>query len=142
MLRLSEWVEGSIQRPLALPYSHSEGVRMNISLNYKQIGLREPVEAEVSRYLSKFEKLLKTYSPDLVQLHGAFEKHPRKVEYAISLNLSLPTGTLHATGRGPDPRLSVKHAFAELERQLKKHQSKLRKDYQWKRKRPRIPALV
>lgn len=115
---------------------------MNVALNYKNVDSREPVEAGVSRHLTKLGKLLKSYSPDLVQLHGTFEKHPRKVEYMCSLNLSLPTGTLHATGDGPDVRASVKQGFADLERQVKKHMAKLRKDYQWKRKRPRSAALV
>ena len=115
---------------------------MKMSVSYKHVELREPVEAETSRYLNKLGKLLGSYSPDLVQLHGTFEKHSRKVEYAFSLNLSLPTGTLHATGIGPDVRQSVKQAFAELEEQVKKHQSKLRRDYQWKRKRPRAPAFA
>ncbi len=115
---------------------------MKISVSYKHSELREPVEAEAARYLSKLGKLLKSYAPDLVQLHGSFEKHPRKVEYTFSLNLSLPTGTLHSTGIGPDVRLSVKKAFAELEGQVKKHQSKLRRDYQWKRKRARAEALA
>ncbi len=115
---------------------------MNISISYKHVELREPVETEATRYLRKLSKLLKSYVPDLVQLHGSFEKHPRKVEYTFSLNLSLPTGTLHATGIGPDVRLSVKNAFAELEGQVKKHQSRLRKDYQWKRKRARAEVFV
>jgi ribosomal subunit interface protein len=124
------------------PYFHGKGALMNISLNYKHVDLREPVEAELSRHVGKLGKLLRSYAPELVQLHGAFEKHPRKVEYAFSLNLSLPTGTLHATGEGPDLRLSVKQAFGELERQIKKHQAKLRKEYQWKRKRSGAVALL
>jgi ribosome-associated translation inhibitor RaiA len=44
---------------------------------------------------------------------------------------------MHATGVGDDVRASAKNAFAEIERQVKKHQEKLRKDYMWKRKRPR-----
>ena len=115
---------------------------MNISVSYKNADLREPVENESARYLGKLSRLLKSYVPDLVQLHGSFEKHPRKVQYSFSLNLSLPTGTMHATGTGPDVRLSVKQAFAELEAQVKKHQSKLRKDYQWKRKRGRAEVLA
>jgi len=115
---------------------------MKISVSYKHLELREPVEAEAARYLGKLGKLLKSYAPDLVQLHGSFEKHPRKVEYTFSLNLSLPTGTLHATGVGPDLRQSVKKAFSELETQVKKHQSRLRKDYQWRRKRARTVALA
>jgi ribosome-associated translation inhibitor RaiA len=115
---------------------------MNVAINYNHIESRQPAEIEVNRLVSKIGKLLKSYSPDLVQLHGAFEKHPRKVEYTFSLNLSLPTGTLHATGVGPDMRLSAKEAFGDLERQIKKHISKLRRDYQWKRKRPRLAAIA
>jgi len=115
---------------------------MNISVSFKHVDLREPVESELARHLPKIGKLLGRYAPDLVQLHGSFEKHPRKTEYTFSLNLSLPTGVLHSTGIGPDVRLSVKTAFTELEGQVKKHQSKLRKDYQWKRKRARAPALA
>ena len=71
-----------------------------------------------------------------------FTKNPHREENSFSLNLSLPTGTLHATGTGENVRASCKQAFTELESQLKKHQSRLRKDYEWKRKRPRpAPAL-
>ena len=115
---------------------------MKTSISYKHVEWREPVEVEMKRHLGKLGKLLRSYSPDLVQLHGSFDKHPRKEEYAFSLNLSLPTGTLHCTGIGPDVRSSVKRAFAELEGQIKKHQSRLRRDYQWKRKRPRAAVVA
>jgi ribosome-associated translation inhibitor RaiA len=52
--------------------------------------------------------------------------------------LSLPTGTLHATAASTSVRSSCKKAFTELEAQVKKHQSRLRKDYEWKRKRPHL----
>ena len=115
---------------------------MKISISHKHVELCEPVEKEVGHYLTKLGRLLKRYSPDLVQLHGSFEKHSRKTEYTFSLNLSLPTGALHATGVGPDVRASVKKAFAELETQVKKHQSRLRKDYEWKRKRGRAEVVA
>lgn len=110
---------------------------MNILVNYKHVDLREPVEAEVARHLGKLNRLLKSYAPDLVQFHGAFDRKPRSGEYVFALRLSLPTGTLNATGEGATVRLSTKHAFAEIEKLIKKHQSKLRRDYEWKRKRPR-----
>src|ERR1700681_636713 len=96
---------------------------------------REPIETETQRHVLKLQRLLKRYAPDLVQLHGDVEKHPRKEAYLFSLNLSLPTGTLHATGEGAEVRTSVKMAFAEIEAQIKKHMALLRKDYEWKRKR-------
>ncbi len=112
------------------------GAQMKLSINYKHVESHKPVESEVERHVSKLEKLLQSYSPDLVQLHGAFSKTPRTDENCCSLNLSLPTGTLHATGTGTTVRASCKKAFSELEAQVKKHQAKLRKDYEWRRKRP------
>jgi len=103
---------------------------------------REPVEKETHRQAAKLDKLLQRYAPDLVLLHADIEKRARKESYKFTVNLSLPTGMLHATGEGSDVLASVKTAFAELCEQCKKHQALLRKDYEWKRKRPRarIPA--
>jgi ribosomal subunit interface protein len=110
---------------------------MKLSISYKNVEPHKPAENEVEKYSVKLNRLLKSYDPDLVQLHGVFSKNPHREENSFSLNLSLPTGTLHATGNGENVRASCKQAFAELETQLKKHQSRLRKDYEWKRKRPR-----
>lgn len=95
------------------------------------------IEKDFAHHVEKLNRLLKRYSPDLVHLHSSLEKVPRKTEFDFSLNLTLPTGTLHATGVGADVRTSAKAAFAEIEVQVKKHQQKLRKDYAWKRKRAR-----
>lgn len=114
---------------------------MKTSFSYKHVELREETEKEVNTNAKRLERLLKRFAPDLVQLHGAFERIPRKNGFALSLNLSLPTGTLHATGEGTDAPGSVRVAFAEVLSQLKKHMGKLRKDYIWKRKRiRRVPA--
>jgi ribosome-associated translation inhibitor RaiA len=115
---------------------------VKLSISCKLEEWRESVEKETLRHVVKVGKLLKRYAPDLVQLRCSTEKHPRKQVYLFSLNLSLPTGTLHATGEGPDVRKSVKTAFAEIETQIKKHMAMLRKDYEWKRKRPRTKVLV
>jgi len=111
---------------------------MKLSINYKHVESHKPVEVEVTRHVAKLQKLLKTYSPDLVQLHGGFTKNPRTEEISCALTLSLPSGALRATGSGPVVRASCKKAFSELEDQVKKHQAKLRKDYEWKRNRLRV----
>lgn len=110
---------------------------LKTSFSYKQVELRQEMEKEVNTNAKRLEKFLKRFAPDLVQLHGAFERIPHKNSFALSLNLSLPTGTLHATGEGSDAAGSVRVAFAEVLAQLKKHMGKLRKDYEWKRKRAR-----
>jgi ribosome-associated translation inhibitor RaiA len=111
---------------------------MKMSISYKHVQAHQPVEAEVAHHLEKLNRLLKSYEPDLVQLHGTFTQNPHKEEHSFSVNLALPTGSLHATGTAENPRSSCRQAFSELEGQLKKHQSILRKDHQWKRKRPLV----
>ncbi len=110
---------------------------MKLSISYKHVESQKSVEVDVERHIDKLNKLLQCYSPDLVQLHGVFAANPHKEEHSCTLNLSLPTGSLHATGTGKNARACCKKAFNELESQAKKHQALLRKDYQWKRKRPR-----
>ncbi len=110
-----------------------------MKITYRNIDAehRKAVEDDFGRHVEKLNRLLKKYAPDLVELHSSIEKTPRKSELGFSLRLTLPTGTLYATGLGSDVRASAKVAFAELEAQVKKHQQKLRKDYVWKRKRAR-----
>ena len=115
---------------------------MKLSISYKHVESHKPVEDEVGRHVHKLSKLLKSYSPDLVQLDGSFSKNPRTEEISCLLYLSVPTGTLHATGEAPAVRTSCKKAFSELEAQVKKHQARLRKDYEWKRNRLRVRSAA
>ena len=109
---------------------------MKTAISYKNVEVPSAVEPAVRRHIDKIGVLLQSYEPDLVQLHGTFEKHPRRTSYAFDVSVSLPTGTLHATGEASDALNSARKGFSELESQIKKHQSRLRKDYEWKRKRP------
>lgn len=119
------------------PWIPPIGASMKLSITFKNVESHDSADAHVSQCLRKLERLLKSYEPDLVQLHGVFSMTPRK-EVSLSLTLSLPTGALHAVGTGEDLRASCKQAFNEIESQMKKHQALLRRDYQWKRKgRPR-----
>ena len=115
---------------------------MKLSISYKHVDAHEAIEKDVDRHVAKLTKLLKAYAPDLVQLHCVFGMNAHKEQYFCTLNLSLPTGSLHTTSAGKNVRASCKMAFSDLETQLKKHQSLLRKDYQWKRKRPRERELL
>jgi ribosomal subunit interface protein len=112
------------------------GATMNIAISYKNVDSHQAVESEVNRRLAKLGRLLKSYSPDLVQIKGVFSKNQRTEEQSLALTLSLPTGTLRATGNGKNVLAGCKKAFSEIETQLKKHQSLLRRDHEWKRKRP------
>jgi ribosome-associated translation inhibitor RaiA len=109
---------------------------MNISFSYKHVDSQQVVAVEVTRRLDKLGRLLKSYAPDLIQLKGVFSKNQRTEEQSLALTLSLPTGTLHATGNGKNVLAGCKKAFSEIEEQVKRHQSLVRREHDWKRKRP------
>jgi ribosome-associated translation inhibitor RaiA len=102
------------------------------------VACRKTVEPDLLHGIEKLEKLLKRYKPDLIHLHSALEKIERTEQFCFSVNLALPTGTLHAESTKDNLRSSAKTAFAELFEQVKKHQAKLRKDYEWKHKHGRV----
>ena len=112
------------------------GAIMNVSFSYKHVDSQQEVAAEVTRRLDKLGKLLQSYEPDLIQLHGVFSKNHRTDEQTLALTLSLPSGTLHAIGSGKNVLAGCKNAFSDVEEQLKKHMSLLRREHEWKRKRP------
>jgi ribosomal subunit interface protein len=114
---------------------------MNVSFSYKHVEAQQVVATELARRVSKMEKLLKAYQPDLVQLKGMFSQNPRTDEQSLTLTLTLPTGKLHATGSGKNMLAACKKSFSEIEAQLKKHQSLLRHEHEWKRKRPEMESL-
>jgi ribosomal subunit interface protein len=109
---------------------------MNVSFSYKHVDSQQAVATEVTHRLDKLGKLLRSYEPDLIQLHGVFSKNHRTEEQTLALTLSLPSGTLHAIGSGKNILAGCKNAFSDIESQLKKHQSLLRREHEWKRKRP------
>jgi len=111
------------------------GATMNVSISYKHVDAQQAVAKELMRRLDKLGKLLKSYQPDLIQLHGVFTRNQRTEEQSCSLTLSLPSGTLHATGNGRNVLAGCKNAFSDIESQIKRHQALLRREHEWKRKR-------
>src|SRR4030095_15836548 len=110
---------------------------MKLSVSFKDLENHRSVEKEMQHSVSKLKTLLKSYEPDLVLLHAVFSKVPRTEAHALALNLTLPTGTLHATASTEQLSAVRKTAFSEIESQIKKPQGRLRKDYEWKRRRPK-----
>ena len=108
---------------------------MKIAITYKRVTLPQPVEPVVERHARKINALLKSYAPDLVLLRGVLEGNSHGPEFTFSANLSLPTGTLHASAVSTDASTSTRKALLDLESQIKKHQALLRKHFEWKHER-------
>jgi len=110
---------------------------MKLSIVFKEVERHAPAEKSLQRCAEKLNKLLKSLDPDLVQLHCVFSLLPRTKEFGLALNLTLPTGTLHATDKSEHLSAVCKSTFTELSTQVKKHLARLRKHHEWSRKRPR-----
>jgi ribosomal subunit interface protein len=129
-------VQNPLRRVPASIRFNPTGATMNVSISYRHVDSQQAVALEVTRRLDKLGRLLRSYQPDLVQIKGVFSKNQRTDEQSLALTLSLPTGTLRATGNGKNVLAGCKEAFSEIELQIKKHQSLLRREHEWKRKRP------
>ena len=115
---------------------------MKMNLSFRGLTTHDGVERLFTHYCAKMEKFLSAYEPDLVLCHGAMEFSKKKNHYGLSVNLTLPTATLHAVASAKDVTTTVQEAFSELEGQIKKHKEKLRHEHEWKRKRDRIRAAL
>jgi ribosome-associated translation inhibitor RaiA len=115
---------------------------MKLSIVFKEIERHNPAEKAVHRCAEKLSKLLKTFDPDLVQLHCVFSTLPRTKEFGLALKLTLPNGVLHASDESEHLPEVCKIAFADLEIQVKKHIARLRKHHEFGRKRSRLTNQV
>lgn len=115
---------------------------MQATVQYKCGDFRAQIEEDIERFEGKLERWLEHYSADLVKLHLCYDKHTRKKTYLVTMNLKLPGATLHASASNPEARFALRRAFDELEMQVSKHQRRVRRDYEWKRRRLRRPEPV
>lgn len=70
-------------------------------------------------------------------LRAVIQKYATRRWYRVSLVLSVPRRTLVAHDEGPQPEKVLRAAFVELERQLRKEKSHLRREHLWKRRAAR-----
>jgi ribosomal subunit interface protein len=106
---------------------------MQVHFSYHNVPRTPQLDDVVQKNLKKLEKLLTHFSPDLVHLHGTLEANAAHKNSACSLNLSLPTGQIHARERNGVLLKDLQACFNELVAQLKKHKATLRREDEWGR---------
>ena len=92
---------------------------MKIIYSNVEPDFRKAVEVEFNHQVEKLDRLFSRYNPDLAELHATVEKTPRRNEFNFSLNLTLPAGTLHATGVGADVWEAQRRPLPKLKRRRK-----------------------
>jgi len=105
---------------------------MNVHFSYR-FSKSPEVEHEVQNQVQKLGKRLQAFRPELVHLHGGFEKNSGREDLLVSLNLRLPSGQLTAQEIGANGVAALKAAFHDLTAQLNTHKQLLRNRYKWRR---------
>lgn len=110
-----------------MPAAFLEGVLpMKTHIRYRDLSERRLIEREMRRQRAKLERQLKKYDPDLVDLHVSVERYQRpRSPFAAGVTLRLPQGQLHASYEAGRPVIALKHACAELHRELKRLKARL-----------------
>jgi ribosome-associated translation inhibitor RaiA len=98
------------------------------------LGLEIRVRALALHHL---ERHLSTFSPELVQLHADLAKGEHRESYLVKLRLRLPSAVLVSVDEECKLDVAMRAAFADLERQLKRHMAHLRLEENWRRKQRR-----
>jgi DNA-directed RNA polymerase specialized sigma24 family protein/ribosome-associated translation inhibitor RaiA len=99
---------------------------MQVHFSYQHGSPHSQLENIIGNHISKLEKLLVHFSPDVVHLHGTIEFGTTNQEPKCSLHLWLPTSQIHAKEHGADLPTIVRVAFEHIESQVKKHKEILR----------------
>jgi ribosomal subunit interface protein len=106
---------------------------MKHQITLKNLEETPQLTSTLSRLIARLDREVSPFGQDEVSLHGIFEKHRTRARYRVSFTLNLPGRTMAAQEEQTSPESALKEAFRELERQLKKYKSFVRKEDIWKR---------
>jgi ribosomal subunit interface protein len=115
---------------------------MQIHFSYHNVPRTTPMDQVIQKNITKLEKHLSHFSPDLVHLHGTLESNGAHKNTVVSLNLSLPTGQLHSRQQKGNLMKDLQACFSQLVDQLKKHKEALRHEDAWQRESPKRAARL
>jgi ribosome-associated translation inhibitor RaiA len=110
---------------------------MLVQFSFHHVSSDSKIDKAIQSYVRKLEKLLIRFSPDLVRLHGVVEFTAAHQGPVCSLNLWLPTGRLNFRHEGDTPLTAIQDCFKHLIEQVKKHMAFLRREGEWRRRKPR-----
>ena len=104
-------------------------------IELKHVGPKDVVRALLEQLSVRLEEKLSHFPADAVTLHVVFEENGKHKVYRTSLHCHVPGHTAAAHEEGRNPGISIRSAFAEVERQLEKQKAVIRHEYLRKRAR-------
>ncbi|HYR44520.1 MAG TPA: sigma-70 family RNA polymerase sigma factor [Terriglobia bacterium] len=105
---------------------------MQRNIEFKDFEPDRRIKTLLDRLISKLERNATTFSPELAHLRLFVDKNSAHKLYQVSMTLDLPGKVLAAKNEEYDLKASLRAAFDEIERQLKKYKASLRREH-WQR---------
>jgi ribosomal subunit interface protein len=106
---------------------------MKHNIEFRNFEPSEAIRERLDGLITRLEKKARNFPPDVLFLRISIEEHQVRNFYNVSMTMEVPRKTLAAKAESHDIEVAIKDAFAEIERQLKEHKSRLRREHLWKR---------
>ncbi len=109
---------------------------MNVVIHRNGVKINELAEKLIDRKVKKLEQMLAHFNPELVSLRLELNDIPRKGLFTARTVLALPGTALRAEKEGKDLPAVLSETFDRLFREVKKYKEFLRREPEYRRKRP------
>ena len=113
---------------------------MNYQVTTKNFELTELIREEIEVRLSRLERRLSHFQPSTYHAALALERHSRRVEYNARLALTVIQRILVARRPAPTIEAAIDRVTTEIDRQIERYKSRLRREYLYERKRAALSA--
>lgn len=102
---------------------------MQVTLAVRHFNKNKEIEDYFDERVSRLRHHLSNFKDDLIFIHGNLDRNPHKEEFYASVNVYLPSMTLHSRENAVDLLSAINLAFNAVIRQAEKFKAKLRKSY-------------
>ena len=99
------------------------------TIKFKNLEPEERFRSLVENLIAKLERKARNFSPDALFLTTSIDQNKVRTLYQVSITMEVPRKTLAAKGESHEIEAAIKDAFAEIERQLVAHKSRLRGEH-------------
>ena len=114
---------------------------MKRTVELKHVGAKQTVQGLLSDRMDRLEDRLGHFDGDAVSVHAVFEENRAHRLFRVSVTCHVPSYLAAAHEEQRDAGAAIRKAFAEVERQLAKHTSVVRRKKLMKRLTRRTRAL-
>jgi ribosome-associated translation inhibitor RaiA len=104
---------------------------MTRTIEIKHVAPRAQVRDLIDALIDRIGSKLTHYAEDAVNFHVLFEENGTHKIFRTNLTCHTPGYTAAAHEEGRDPGMLIRKAFDEVERQVDKHNAKLRHHASW-----------